>query len=74
MVKCDIRVLKLKDYFSTKDNDFIAFYTGLPNFYVLKVMFDFVAPPTIKPHKLSSFQEFLVVMLYLRLNCSCEDL
>jgi len=54
MMKCDSRVLKLKnpqmfseEYFSTKDNDFIVFYTGIPKFNVLHVVFDFVALPTI---------------------------
>ncbi len=81
MVRCESVVLQLKspqmfteDYFSSKDDAFIKFYTGLPNFYVLKVVFDFVAPPISRIHKLNSFQEFLVVMMKLRLNCFCEDL
>ena len=81
MVECESMVLKLKssqmfteECFSTKDDAFITFYTGLPNFYVLKVVFDFVVPPITRTHKLNNFQEFLVVMLKLRLNCFCEDL
>ena len=63
-----------EEYFSTRDDAFIMFYTGLPNFYVLKVVFDFVIPPITRTHKLTNFQEFLMVMLKLRLNCFCEDL
>ena len=63
-----------EEYFSTRDDAFIMFYTGLPNFYVLKVVFDFVIPRITRTHKLTNFQEFLVVMLKLRLNCFCEDL
>ncbi len=68
MVRCESVVLQLKspqmcteDYFSSKDDAFIKFYTGLP-----KVVFDFVAPPISRIHKLNSFQEFLVVMMKLR--------
>ena len=70
IVECESMVLKLKssqmfteECFSTKDYAFITFYTGLPNFYVLKVVFDFVVPPITRTHKLNNFQEFLVVML-----------
>ena len=81
MVECESMVLKLKssqmfteECFSTKDDAFITFYTGLPNFYVLKEVFDFVVPPITRTHKLNNFQAFLVILLKLRLNCLCEDL
>ena len=41
---------------------------------MLKVVFDFVVQPFSRAHKLTGFQEFLVVLLKLRLNCCCQDL
>ena len=54
-----------------KSNEYIVHYTGLPNFKVLKVSFDFVGPKSSPANtKLASFQEFMVVLLKLHLNVS----
>ena len=56
----------------------VKFYSGLPNFKVLKAVFDHVAKATSNFNdcncKLTKFQEFMVVMLKLRLNCQLNDL
>lgn len=59
----------------SKPDEFISHYTGLPNYQVLKVIFDFVAPTVPRANtKLEAFQEFVVVLIKLRLNPSSQDL
>ena len=54
-------------------DDFTKFYTGLPN---IKAVFEHVSKmlPTSGITKLSPFQEFICVLLKLRLNSLIEDL
>ena len=59
----------------------VLFYTGLPNFVILKMVFELalkVLPPSsIKPHgnrKLDNFTEFLITVAKLRLNLKNRDL
>ena len=61
---------------SLQKEDTVKFYTGLPNLQVLNVVFNHVAAaiPTSECQKLTSFQEFMVVMMKLRLNCHNKDL
>ena len=63
-----------------KDNKVLS-YTGLPNFAILKMVFDLalkVLPPlSIKPHgnrKLDNYTEFLITLVKLRLNLKNCDL
>ena len=59
-----------------KDDD-VRFYTGLPNARVLKAVFDHVtASQTCLDtcQKLSSFQQFVLVMMKIRLNCPNQDI
>ena len=62
---------------SLQSDSCVKFYTDLPSFKVLKAVFDFVAPPVDfflkNPTKLSSFQEFMIVMAKLRLDCPLQD-
>ena len=58
-------------------NDAVKFYTGLPNLQVLNAVFEHVAVAVVKagqpvPTKLTPFQEFMLVMLKLRLNSQNE--
>ena len=47
----------------------ILHYTSLPSFHVLKAIFDFFAPTVPRAGtKLAAFQEFMVVLVKLRLN------
>ncbi|CAH3159156.1 unnamed protein product [Porites lobata] len=51
------------------------FYTGLPSFEILMVAFEHVSPHvTRKTHSLSRFQEFVMVLMKLRLNVPFQDL
>ena len=59
------------------NDSFTQHYTGLPNIEVLKIVFDHVSktlPPSERSTKLSSFEEFICVMIKLRTIRSNEDL
>ena len=56
-----------------KPDEFIQHYTGLPNFAVLKTIYDFIAPSQHRG-KLAPFQEYLVTLIKLRLNSSIQDI
>ena len=57
-------------------DDAIKFYTGLPNFKILKAIYDhtYKTLPNDGITKLTAFQEFMSTMLKLRMNTSLEDL
>ena len=62
-----------KDFFDTDDK--IRFYTGLPSMEVLMVVFEHVSPHvTRQTQSLSRFQEFIIVLMKLRLNVPLQDL
>ena len=64
-----------EDYFSG-DDEKVKFYTGLPTFEILKT-FDFIAPHSTRRSPqtaLNKFQEFIMVLIKLRLNVSHQDL
>ena len=62
------------------DNDFVKVHTGLPNAKVVKAVFEHVFEhvsktlPSDGVTKLSPFQEFMCVLLKLRMNSSLEYL
>ena len=59
----------------SKSNEFIQHYTGLPNFKVVKTIFDFVVgEQSHGGRKLTTFQEYMVALLKLRHNLSSQDL
>ena len=63
-----------EEYFTT--DDIVRFYTGLPNLKVLKTVFDLVKK-CVSMHdksKLTGFQEFMVTIAKLQLNCALQDL
>lgn len=63
-----------ESYF-VNNEDRVRFYTGLPGFDVLKVTFGFVSPYITRRSKtLSLFQEFIMVLMKLRLNVPLQDL
>ena len=51
-----------------QDDEYIRFYTGLPNFGVLKSVFDFAFPANASTTKLTHFQEFMVALMKRRLD------
>ena len=59
-----------------KEKDTVQFYTGLPNLQILKAVFDHVVQSQLisTSQKLTQFQEFMLVMVTLRLNCASQDL
>ena len=53
----------------------MLFYTGLPTYAILKIVFNFISPfVERKPTVLSIFQEFILVLIKLRLNVPMQDL
>ena len=63
-----------EEYFADHD-DRVRFYTGLPGFDVLKATFSFISPfVTRRSKSLSLFQEFIMVLMKLRLNVPLQDL
>ncbi|XP_022799863.1 uncharacterized protein LOC111337765 [Stylophora pistillata] len=58
-------------------SDKIRFYTGLPSYEVLMVVFEHVAPNVARKHSstiLGGFQEFVMVLMKLRLDMPFQDL
>ena len=53
-----------------------VFYTGIPTFNLLMIIFNFVAPYVANIHKnaLSKFPEFMLCLMRLRLNLTLQDL
>ena len=53
----------------------VRFYTGLPSYEILNVMFQHVAPHVNRrTQTLNKFQEFVMVLMKLRLNVPFQDL
>ena len=62
-----------EEYF-VDNEDRVQFYTGLPGFYILKAAFGFVSPFVTRRIKtLTLFQEFVMVLMKLRLNVPLQD-
>ncbi len=62
------------DYFCQDDGK-VRFYSGLPSYDVLKATYDFVSPRvTRNPLSTTKFQEFILVLIKLRLNVPHQDL
>ena len=62
-----------QDFFDSPEK--VRFYTGLPSYDVLMIVFEHVAPHVSRrPTVLDSFQEFVMVLFKLRLNVPFQDL
>ena len=71
-----LQALFSEESMASASDDVIKFYTALPNFKVLKTIFDHVHK-TLPSHgitKLSPFQEFMCALLKLRMNTPLENL
>ena len=59
------------------DDTRVQFYTGLPSYEVLVIVFDFVTvglPESFGSSSCSVFEQFLMVLMRLRLNAGLQDL
>ena len=62
-----------RDFFDSDSK--VLFYTGLPSLEILMVVFEHVSPHvTRKTLSLDRFQEFVIVLMKLRLNMPLQDL
>lgn len=52
----------------------VRFYTGLPSFATLMIVLEFVSPYVSTSRALPKFQQFLMVLMKLRLNLADQDL
>ena len=60
-----------------KDDKMVRYYTGLPSYEVLKAVYDLVIigiPSTLSASSCSLFQQFLIVLMKLRLNLGDQDI
>ena len=58
-----------------KDNEKVKFYTGLPSFQILNTVFLQVSPyVTRKSQYLTTFQEFILTLMKLKLDVPLKDL
>ena len=63
-----------KEYFRNSD-DKVLFYTGLPSYEILNFVFELVSPfASCHSQTLSPFQEFVMVLIKLRLDVPFQDL
>ena len=61
-----------KDFFNSDEK--VCFYTGLPSLEVLMVVFDHVASHVKRQtQSINRFQEFIIVLMKLRLNVPLQD-
>ena len=62
-----------RDYFRSDDK--VCFYTGLPSYQILVTTLNHVAPcVSRRTQALDPFQEFIIVLIKLRLNVPFQDL
>ena len=61
-----------KDFFNSDEK--VCFYTGLPSLEVLMIVFDHVASHVKRQtQSINRFQEFIIVLMKLRLNVPLQD-
>ena len=80
--RLDVMVLSLSKQVITEENlvnddKKVKYYTGLPSYLLLKIVFDFVTVGLPKNYSFgacSTFQQFLITMMKLRLNVGDQDL
>ena len=72
----DVRLSSFSESDLQGNEAMVLFYTGLPTFQILKEVFDHVAlaVPKTETSKLTNFEQFMLVMLKLRLNARYQDL
>jgi len=71
-----LRLRVVNDHFLV-DNAKTKYYTGLPSYELLQVVFKFVIiglPESFQNGPCSVFQQFLMILMKMRLNLGCQDL
>ncbi|XP_055509316.1 uncharacterized protein LOC129707898 isoform X1 [Leucoraja erinacea] len=58
----------------SKDDKKVEYYTGLPTFTILMVVFNYVQDKLPTRHSLTYFQQLLIILMKLRLAVTHEDL
>ena len=62
-----------EEYFHSSEK--VRFYTGLPSYDVLLIVFEHVAPHVpCRATVLDTFQEFVIILIKLQLNVPFQDL
>ena len=72
--KKEIRENKLDEDGFCKSDEKVSFYTGLPGWQVLSVLFVHLQPSLLSQSSLTPFQQLLMTLMRLRLNLSGQDL
>ncbi len=66
--------LKLTEESFANDDSKTKFYTGLPSFAILMLVFNYVKSKLPKRHSITPFQQVLIILMKLRLAVPHEDL
>ncbi|XP_026293106.1 uncharacterized protein LOC113217424 [Frankliniella occidentalis] len=71
-----VSCLELREEFFKGNDDAVLFYTGLPSYKILLLIFNFVCDyiSVTNRSSLTKFQQFLLTMMKLRLNLYFKDL
>ena len=71
-----LQVIHLTEETMERDDKKVKYYTGLPNFATLQLTVQFVSSNITEKNckKLTVFQQILLVIMKLRLNCDEQDL
>ena len=66
--------LKITEEMFKDDDTKVKYYTGLPTYAVLLTLFQFLEPLILKRTSLTKFQQYILVLIRLRLNLAVMDL
>ena len=73
-LKCKLKTNSLESDSFDGNDDKVRYFTGLPSFPVMLVIFNFICPHMSLKSTLSAFQQFLLTCMRLRLNVSVQYL
>ena len=69
------KVIEFEEEYFRNSDDKVLFYTGLPSYEILNFVFELVSPSVSRrSQSLSPFQEFVMVLIKLRLDVPLQDL
>lgn len=75
-LKQDLVQVELYEASFKENEEKTRFYTGLPSFFIVMKVFELCSPHIFSgcSNRLSKFQEFILVLMRLRLNIPFQDL